>query len=76
MYYKGKQIASLVVVWVRVMDDQLEEIRKTLRFELRRWVGTALFATFLAASTGEACGAVTAASAMDGGSDAMVLSGI
>ena len=46
---------------------------KTLRFELRTWVCTVLFATFVAASTSEACGAVTDASAKNAGADAMVL---
>jgi len=46
---------------------------KSLRFELRKWVGTALFATLLAASTSEACGAETAASAKNVEPDAMVL---
>jgi len=44
---------------------------KTLRFELRAWVGTVLFATLLATSSG-ASGAATAA-AIDFGADAMVL---
>jgi hypothetical protein len=54
-------------------DRKSEEKMKSLRFEVRMCLATALFVTLVAPWNDKALGAVTAAPPTDGGDDAMVL---